>query len=69
MKKMKFTARSKKGATKFFTFCVEGEIKWPKTENPTKSEIIQQIKEHCAADWTRGPYHFTPNDITVKLGA
>lgn len=69
MRKMKFTARSKKGATKFFTLCVTGELQWPKKENPTKSEMITYIKELMAAEWTKGSFHFTPDDVTVKLGA
>lgn len=69
MNKIKFTARSKKGATKFFTLCVTGEIKWPKSENPTRTEIINHIKEQMAEEWTKGSFHFTPADVSVKLGA
>lgn len=69
MKTIKFTAHSKKGATKFFTLCVEGTLQYPKTENPTKSEMINCIKEKMAEEWTAGSFHFTPNDVVVKLGA
>ena len=69
MKTIKFSAHSKKGAMKFFTLCVEGTIQYPKTENPTKKEIIDCIKEKMAEEWTRGSYIFTPDDVMVKLGA
>ena len=66
---VKFTARSKTDAQHRFALCVTGTISWKKGDSPTKKEIIQDIKERMAEEWTKGPFVYTPDMITVKLGA
>ena len=69
MKKIKFTAYTKRGATKFFTLETSGVVRFEKNENPPLNEVIKYIQTITAADFSRGDFSFTPDQIMVKLGA
>lgn len=70
MRRIKFTATTnKKSPMKYFSLCTNGYLRWPRTENPTKKEMIEYIKEMTAKEFSKPNFKITPEMITVKLGA
>ena len=66
MRAMKFNIHTKKTATKYFTLHLEGSVKWPKGENPTKKDILDFLTEYAIKEF-KGRY--TADQIVIKLGA
>ena len=60
---------NKKAPLNHFTLSIEGQLKWPRTENPTHKEIINYLKDLGAKEFTKPGFTITPEMITVKLSA
>ena len=62
-----FSARSNRKGD-YFHLHVTGEITYDSKEFPTKTALVQGIKEHFANDWSRGSFVYQPSQIIVKTG-
>ena len=69
MKAIRFIAKTRKIPGRAFALSTEGSIRFGKTENPSRTEIINHLKQAVAEEFTTDKHRFTADDIIVKLSA
>lgn len=60
---------NKKSPMKYFNLCITGRLNWPRTENPTRKEIIEYLKEMGVKEFSKPNFEITPEMVSVKLSA
>ena len=62
-----FEARSNRKGY-HFQLCVKGNMTYDSNDFPTKTALVQGIKEYFSEDWSRGSFTYRPDQIVVKTG-
>ena len=62
-----FSAHSNRKGDRF-TLSVTCQITYESEDFPTKTDLLQGIKEYFAEDWSRGSFVYYPDQIIVKIG-
>lgn len=62
-----FEARSNRQGDRFH-LCVKGNMTYDPRDFPTKTALVQGIKEYFSEDWSRGNFTYCPDQIVVKTG-